>query len=323
MSERDSFQRGTAPLGRFGGTQPLRPQTRPLTNTGALAGQTADMVKKSLQTIESLEPRVELLLRSCERAKLEIPGLEAVQPKHALSPKGEQIVAYLATSLLGKSALVREIQVAVFRFYEAVRLIIRAQAELDRNHPQQQTLEELKLQIFYLCRFHEVFKEDRVLAQLFPAPETLQAKAKTAEMSAVERLKAKKHREELLARAETLRASLAPRMETLLLTLDIIEKDTPMDMRALLTGSTRTARLLALGIGTNAELIATLAAGRQHFQQLDDQLAEVRAGGDTAPLQALIPLLSRLAINARQHPLLRDLFPTSDEGLFPEEQTIT
>lgn len=320
MSTRDSFERHTGPLQRAGGTQPLRPLTRSLVPPETLHAQTYELLTKARASVESLEPRVEILFQACQEAKLAVPGLGVVSLRHPLSPKGEQIVGYLGGNILNKPNWRKEVQVAVFRFYEAVRLIEVAQAELDRKHPQQQTLEELKLQIFYLCRFHEIFKEERVLAQLFPAPQTLNANQPKADINPVERLKQKKQRDEILNKAEILRASLAPRMQTLFMTVDMIEKGTVLDVRALLTGSTRTVRLIAMGITTSPELVSKLKEARDLFQKLEAQLKEAKAGGEVVPLKDTILPLSRLALTCRQHALLRDLFPPSDEGLFPDDE---
>lgn len=320
MSTRDSFERHTGPLQRAGGTAPLRPLTRPLVSPDALRAQTQELLAKARATVESLEPRVEILFQACQAARLAVPGLGVVALRHPLSPKGEQIVGYLGGNILNQPNWRKEVQVAVFRFYEAVRLIEVAQGELERLHPQQQTLEELKLQIFYLCRFHEIFKGERVLAQLFPAPQTLSASQSKADINPVERLKQKKQRDEILNKAEILRASLAPRMQTLLMTVDMIEKGTVLDVKALLTGSTRRVRLVAMGIGTSPDLVNKLKEARDLFQKLEAQLKEAKAGGDVLPLKETILPLSRLAITCRQNALLRDLFPPTDEGLFPDDE---
>jgi hypothetical protein len=319
VSNRDSFQRQTGPLRQAAGTAPLRQGSRPLLGAEALRAQTEDTLGKARLSIETLEPRMELLLRACRAASLPVPGVGNVTYKHPLSPKGEQIVGYMTVMLTSKPELSQEVQIAVFRFYEAVRLCGAVMAALEVNQVQQEVLEELKLQVFYLCRFHEVFKGDRVLAQLFPAPQT--GVAAKPPMSAVERLKYKKAREEVLRKAELLKASLAPRMATLLQTLELIEKGNALEIRGMLTGSTRTARLLALGIGTSAELVQRLQEARSLFDQLGKQLEEAKAGGEVDPLKETIYPLSRLAISCRSHPMMRDLFPQSDEGLFPDGPT--
>jgi hypothetical protein len=316
VSNRDTFQRQTGPLRQGIGTAPLRQGSKPLLGVDTLRAQTEDTLEKAKVSIDTLEPRMELLLRACRSANLPVPGVGHVAYKHPLSPKGEQIVGYLTVMLTTKPDLSQEVQVAVFRFYEAIRLSTAALTAMEVNQLQQEVLEELKLQVFYLCRFHEVFKGDRVLAQLFPAPQT--GVAARPPMSAVERLKFKKAREEVLRKAELLKASLAPRMATLLQTVEMIEKGNALDLRGMLTGSTRTARLLALGIGTSPDLVERLKEARSLYGQLEQQLEEAKAGGEVEPLKDTIYPLSRLALTCRSHPLLRDLFPQSDDGLFPE-----
>jgi hypothetical protein len=324
LTTRDSFERQTGPLQRSAGTQRLQPlartPTRPLLAPDALRAQTQELLAKARATVESLEPRVEILYGACQTAQVAVPGLGVVALKHPLSPKGEQIVNYLAGATFQQPEWRKEVLVAIFRFYEATRLIEVAQGELDRQHPQQHTLEELKLQVFYLCRFHEIFKNERVLAQLFPAPQTLSAPSSKTELNPVERLKQKKQRDEILGKAEILRASLAPRMPTLIMTVEMIEKGTILDVRSLLTGTTRTVRLIAMGISTSPDLVKKLQEARGLYEKLETQLKEAKAGGDVLVLKDTIFPLSRLALTCRQHALLRDLFPPADEGLFPEEE---
>lgn len=316
-SSRDTFQRQTGPLRMAQGTAPLKQGSRPLLATEALREQTEDALNKAKASIETLEPRMELLLRACLAAGLTVPGVGQTTFRHPLSPKGEQIVGYLQGVIKNRPDISKEVQVAVFRFFEAVRLAGAAQAALEVRQLQQSTLEELKLHVFYMCRFHEVFKGDRVLAQLFPPPQSSQA-TKAAPQSAVDRLRQKKQREEILRKAEILRANLEQRMGLLVRTLEMIERGTALDLRAMLTGSTRTARLLALGIGTSPELVDKLTEAKRLYDQLGKQLDEAKAGGEVEPLKETIYPLSRLAISCRANPMLKDLFPATDEGLFPE-----
>jgi len=305
---------------------PLRATTKQLVDPGALRAQTEDILEKSRASLETLQPRIELLMRACNNARLPVPGVGQVDFNHPLSPKGEQIVAYLMGTFASKPEVAKEVQVAVYRYYEAHRLVASVQAALESGVLEQQMLEELRLKLFYLSRFHEVFKGDRVLTQLFPPPQTVSAAdaaAKSAQaLSTVERLKQKKLREDVLRKAEILHASLAPKMQTLAQTLELVEKGGALDIKALITGSSRTARLLALGIGTSPQLVSQLREAKALFEQLGTQLEEAKKeNGDVSPLKETIYPLSKLAITCRAHPMLRDLFPATDEGLFPDETT--
>lgn len=305
---------------------PLRATSKQLVDPDALRAQTEDILEKSRSSLETLQPRIELLMRACQNARLPVPGVGQVEFNHPLSPKGEQIVSYLMGTFASRPEVAKEVQVAAYRYYEAGRMVASVQAALDTEQLQQQMLEELRLKLFYLSRFHEVFKADRVLTQLFPPPQTVapgMAAAKSAQaLSTVERLKQKKIREEILRKAEILQASLGPKMETLTQTLDLVEKGGALDIKALITGSSRTARLLALGIGTSPQLIDQLREAKALYAKLGQQLTEAKKDdGDVNPLKETIYPLSKLAITCRAHPMLRDLFPASDEGLFPEEST--
>ncbi len=322
MSSRDSFQRQTGLLNQAGGTRPLRGATKPLIDPDALRDQTRDILEKSRASLETLQPRIELLMRACLNARLQVPGVGEVEFRHPLSPKGEQIVSYLMGTFAARPEVAKEVQVATFRYYEAARQVEAVQAALDVDQLRQQMLEELKLKLFYLSRFHEVFKADRVLTQLFPPPQTVTVgPGEDKKLSTVERLKQKKLREEVLRKAEILHGSLAPKMDQLNTTLDMIDKGGAIDIKALITGSTRAVRLIALGIGTSPQLVGHLREAKRMFELLAQQLEEAKGGGEVAPLKETIYPLSRLAITCRAHPMLKELFPASDEGLFPDEST--
>ena len=319
---RDSFQRQTGLLNQAGGTRPLRGATKPLIDPEALKAQTAEILEKSRASLETLQPRIELLMRACLNARLQVPGVGEVEFKHPLSPKGEQIVAYLMGTFAARPEVSKEVQVATFRYYEAARQVEAVQAALDVDQLRQQMLEELKLKLFYLSRFHEVFKSDRVLTQLFPPPQTVTAgQGEEKKLSTVERLKQKKLREEVLRKAEILQGSLAPKMDQLNATIDMVEKGGALDIKALITGSTRAIRLLALGIGTSPQLIEQLKEAKRMYELLGQQLEEAKGGGEVAPLKETIYPLSRLAMTCRANPMLKELFPATDEGLFPDEST--
>ena len=159
------------------GTQPLTtPQTAPLAESVALRATVERTYDKAGKLYMNLENRVELLMRSCEAAALAVPGVELAGYNHPVTPKGEKIVTYLKKAMLAKPELARQVQVAAFRYYEAGKVLERTHHALaDENSPLDEALEELKLKFFYLSNYHQEFKGDPILTQLFPPP-----KAKTA-----------------------------------------------------------------------------------------------------------------------------------------------
>ena len=324
LQNRDSYQRQTGPLQVQTGTRPLAP--RPTMDAEALRASAEATLGKARKSIANLEPRIELLLRSCEAANLPVPGVAIGQYKHPISPKGEQIVTYLVTVYHGNPPLAKTVQVVAFRFQDAVNVVDRTQVAMEGQVLTEPLVEELRLKCFYLARFHEEFKGDKVLSQLFPPPQTVQGKPtgatgqQQAPLSTVERLKLKQAREAVLHKAEILAANLAPKMEIMRLTLEMLDKPQGLNIGALFTPETRQARFIAMGIGADKALVGQLREAFQLYNQLQEQLKEARKGGEVEELKETIFPLSRLAITCRKHAVLKDLFPVSDESLVPEEE---
>lgn len=325
LQNRDTYQRQTGMLTPQEGTKPLAP--RPQMDAGVLRATTEGVINKARKSITNLEPRIELLERSCEAANLPVPGVEIGNYKHPLSPKGEQIVTYLQGVYRANPPLAKTVQVVVFRFHDAERVVNRAQGAIDADSMEVQLLEELKLKCFYLARFHEEFKGDRVLSQLFPAPATAQVKAgpqpgaaPPAPMSTVERLKLKQAREAVLHKAEILAANLAPKMEILKAALEMAEQGkAAMNVGAMFTPETRQARFVAMGVGADKALVAQLKEAHRLFGQLQDKLKEARKGGDIDELKETVYPLGRLSVTFKKHAMLKDLFPLGEDMSFPDE----
>lgn len=323
-ANRDSFQRQTGMLNQGRGTAPLGQAargTRPLMDPTALKALTEDMLGKARTSLENLHPRIELLMRACERAALPVPGVEQAPFVHPLSPKGEQIVAYLVATFQAKPELAKEVQVGVYRYHDAARVTEGTAQALEQGMLTQAQLEELKLKLFYLSRYHEEFKGDKVLAQLFPPPQSSQggvAKPGASQaQSMVERLKAKQAREAILSRAEILGANLQPKMATVALVIQMCD-DPKLNLGALFDPMTRQARLIALAMRSNGEALGQLREAHRLFGLLQGQLADARAGGEVDALKATAVPLGQLALSCQKVALLKDLFPLSDQALFPE-----
>jgi hypothetical protein len=324
VQNRDNFQRQqTGLLQKQVGTRPLNATTKQLLDPGLLRTQSEEMLVKARENLEALEARIELLLHACQRSGLTIPGVAVFAFKHPLSPKGEQIVGYLGGVFKENTDIAKAVQVGVFRYHEAVVAADRVAEALEADVMQMPLLEDLRLKLFYLTRYHADFRGDRVLGQLFPAPQTLTPGASvpgaTAPLSTVDRLKQKQAREAVVHKAEILRGSLRPKMDILQNTLDMLDNPRGLNLGALFTPATRTARLLALGLGGNAELIEQLREAKRLFGLLEQQLGGARNGGEVDQLKATLYPLGRLAIDCNKHPLLKDIFPLGEQDLFPAE----
>lgn len=325
MQNRDTFTRQTGMLNQQApGTRQLTgPGTRPLTDPGSLKSQVEALLAKGNGTLQNLEPRMELLIRSCGACGLPLPGVDYGAFKHPVSPKGEQIIGYVAGVLKTNQALARQVQVAVFRFQEASKAVDTATASVAAGTLRPEILEDLKLKLFYMSRLHEEFKGDPVLAQLFPPPQTMTGPLKrpgTAPLSMADRLKAKQARQAILHKAEVLASKLGPKIEVVKLTIEAVEKPS-LNIGQLFTPATRQARLIAMSLGNNKELVDQLRQAVTLYEKLQKMLPDARTSeDDLEPLKDVIQPLSQLALTFKQNAVIKDLFPLGETELFPEQE---
>lgn len=322
MQNRDTYQRQTAPL-QMPGTKPLkRPGTAALMDPDGLKAAVEGLLAKGSQTIQNLEQRIELLIRSCQAAGLAMPGVKVDVLKHPMSPKSDQIIGYLSEVLKTNQTMARAVPVVVYRYQDAVRVSNAAANAVMVNALQPAILEELKLKLFYLSRFHEEFKDDPVLSQLFPAPQTAtstiqKSAAGTMPLSMADRLKAKQASQAVLHKAEILSANLAPKMEVIKAVLENLEAPKGLNLGAMFTPQTRQARMIAMAIGPNRALVASLKQAYTLHGKLAEALKEARKSGEVEPLKEIAYPLSQLAHTCRQQPMLKDLFPPAEDDMFP------
>lgn len=318
LQNRDTYQRTTGMLHTQGGTRPLGGGTRALLDPAALRQQLEAVLERGQTTINGLEQRVEILLLGCQSAQVPVPGLSEIAFKHPRSPKGDQLAAYVAQKITGAPEMAKRVRVVVFRFYDACNVVMRARAALEEDLVNQQLLEELRLKLTFLGHFASEFKDDPVLCQMFPPPKTTATlDPNAAPVSTVERLRQKQAREEVLHKAELLAKKLEPKIEIVRLALAMIREPRGLNVGSLFSPQTRTARLLALGAGNDHDVIARLNALDERFAKLQAGLEEARKGGPVEPLRELIFPLGQVALEARKHVLLKDLFPFGEQDLFP------
>ncbi|HEY9722761.1 MAG TPA: hypothetical protein V6D47_12170 [Oscillatoriaceae cyanobacterium] len=319
LQNRDTYQRSTGLLhNNQGGTRPLGGSgTRPLLDPQALRQQLEAILERGRTTIEGLEQRVEILLHGCNLVNVPVPGLGEVVFKHARTPKGDQLATYVGQKVSTVPDMAKKVRVVVFRFYDACNVAERVRVALEEDQPNQMLLEELRLKLTFLGHFSTEFKDDPVLSQMFPPPKTTASLEKAAPVSTIERLRQKQAREEVLHKAEILAKKLEPKIEIARLALQMIRQPRGLDMGSLFSPQTRTARLLALGAGNDQEVIAKLTQLDERFAKLQAELDKARKGGPVEPLKELLFPLGQVALEARKHVLLKDLFPFGEQDLFP------
>jgi hypothetical protein len=297
--QKDSFQSsGRAPAAP---TQSLGP-----TGTGALARGTVgvpdpELRAKAAALTEKLEPRIELLIRSCQAAALPMPGVHVPAFRHKLPPNADQIMGYLAEALRADAKLAQAVQVAIYRFQQ----VVLATASGD----QRTDLEQLRRQVFYLTNLSAEFKDDRILAMLFPAPQAREGVLKAVQPSAEDRRRTQAMREEAVRRAVALGQGLAPRMAIAALALEALDKGLTHNVTAIFSPQGRQAKMIAVALTGDEATATALRDAHAKFEALKALVPRVRAGeADLEELRPLAVPLGQLGATFEAHPLLKDLF---------------
>lgn len=153
----DRFVASTGPLNR-----------RPVP---AAAEDVAAGLALSREVIGRVEPHIELLLRACEASRIVVPGVGQEPYRHAPPPNALALLKHLVALLGRRTELVREIQIAIFRFYDARAALAALEAAAQ---PSVDGLAELRRKVFYLTHYYGSLRGDPVLDQMFPPPETRQ-----------------------------------------------------------------------------------------------------------------------------------------------------
>jgi hypothetical protein len=315
VSERDTYQRQTGPLNHINQTRPLRTAPSTPAAVDQLRQAAEDFLARARQSLANLEPRLELLMRACERADIPVPGVKEPVYRYPPSAKGEQIIAYLIATFAKREDLVKEVQVGLFRFYDAVQCTDSTEKALQANTLDPTMLEDLKLRLFYLSRYHEAFKGDRVLSQLFPTPPSSPSEAddKSRRLTPAERMRQKQQRERAINEAEILVANMAARVAVIKSALSMIDEHRGIRIGAMIAPQARSARLLAIAIATNLEVFDLLKDFLAAYTRLHECLQEVRHGADVEQIKAPVEGVTALVERGRQQVLLRDVFPPNDQ----------
>jgi hypothetical protein len=306
VSNRDQFVRRTGALNKQDATRPLGG----LGDPSASLAKLASAIEKANEVTRLVEAPMEWLHQAAIRAKLPLPGVPDLAPRHALTPQAEELIAYLFGTFRTDPMLAQVVQVAVFRFYDARKALRAAQSALDDGRPSEEGAEALRLRVYYLVNFHADFARDPLLAKLFPGPKTLAASAPEAPLTNVQRLKIKLVRESALNKAEVMVHELKLKIQAMRQVLDLIDHPSGTLIRDLMNAELRRVRILSMGLKSDEAAIATLRAAITQYAALAEGLAKARRGGETEALEALARPLASLASTCRAHPLLATLFPT-------------
>lgn len=305
---------GTQPLNRTRGTKPLMDES-------VLRLELEQTLSKAARLSTVLENRMELLFHACQSAGLSVPGVYEMEFKHAVSPQGKKIVAYLEKIVHVKPDLARKIQVAIFRYQEATEAHKEARQALKSNTFDETMLEQIKLKFFYLANYHQEFAEDPLLAQMFPKPGgtgTGPLRGNTGQMMPQEIRKYRQMREITVRRAETILKLLQPGMEKAKLMLDHMNDETSRgkSLFDIFNPAQRQERLLAQRLKEDPRCTQVLRNAFTLYQKMHGITQEVKRGGAYEPLQETIDYMGQLASIWTSHHLLREFFPSLRKELF-------
>jgi len=296
----------TQPLVRGTGRAPMDPDTLRLVLEGTLA--------RAGRLAASLEPRVELMARACDLCGLGVPGVrDWGEYRHPVTPKAKKIVSYLSTMLGKNPVLVRQVQVAIFRYKEADRLVVQARDALKSQTFDDVLLEELKLKFYYLAHYHEEFKDDVLLGQLFPAPrETAPANGGLNRNLATSPAAIARYRQErdlVLRRAEALQELLKPGLVRAATWQTYAAESIWKQLAGTVNPHEREERRWAKRFAANTALRDQLALLHQRFEQLGEQMRQVKKGAAFEPLAEVIEAIGRLVPEWQQEPAMQTLYP--------------
>jgi hypothetical protein len=307
------------------------PSQRPpsaLDNNDTLRTVLESTLARAGRHVQNLEQRVELLVRSVQNAGLQIPGVTAFGFKHGVTPQGKKIISYLEKVVQMKPDLARQVQVAIFRYHEAVQVVAKARQALRDGSAGPHTLEEVKLKFFYLSNYHNEFKHDALLAQMFPPPEVPAAGGRapgtghlaargTGLLNASDNPgRYQQMRHATLQRADALIAHLAPGMEMIRRILELQKPAMGSALLDMFNPQTKRERLMAQRLKEDHRAGKHVASALQLYGQLKEHISEVKRGAKYEPLAEVMEYMANLLGVWHQHPVLREFFPQLNRDLF-------
>lgn len=303
-------------------------ESKPLTreqalSPGALRTLTEQTIAKAAPLAESLEPRVELLLHAFAAIGVPVPGVEIGEFKHALTPNSTKIVAYLTRAMQVKPGLPRQMAVAVFRYHEAVQTVQKARQAMEEDVLPPNILEELKLKFFYLANYHEEFKGDPILTQLFPPPKAGKAtatlkKRSTTPLTAAELLKQRQAKDAAIRHAETYLNQLRPKIEQIKLVSTMQQQGNRLNLAAMIKPQERKASAIVKGLRSDERGLEQLGRALKLYEQFQGALVAAKKSGDVEPLKVFIDCFHQMAAAWEAHPVLKELVTTKDLPAPPE-----
>jgi hypothetical protein len=267
---------------------------------------------------------VEVLVRACREVGLAVQGPEEGAPyQYELSPRTEQVVAYLVGKMPSDEDLTRRVQAALLQFYGGKRAIDQAEAQLLTQTLGDQHVEALKHALFFLSRFGTQFQGDQALALVFPSPVSVQAPAgkpapppptRMASPQPKPPVRPSGDQDPLMLKVGNLMAYLAPKMETLRMALAMLDP-TKAGKIDLMARNARLARELGNNVKReNRPLLTTLNEAYDLYVGLTRDFRTTLPGGLPDNVKQNYFRLRVLTMNFFKEPLLKELFPPGEKA---------
>lgn len=311
----DNFVRGTQ-------AWPPRP-TQPLSLPPLDSGweKIVEGAKKLQETVETVRERFELIYRSAHTAGVLDRSFEYLDLKYEVPPHQKWMLDELTRTLRAPIPLRRDILVALNRFQSALYLLeeIEEAQAYPNDPPREGLFEETRLHAYHLSTVSEIFRENSMLANLFPTARAT-APSLTGRLSTTGEIEfQKKNLEQLSEQAHALMSRTIfwpPLFKPL---LDI---RTPQGLPAtkLVTIRQAPARILGLRLLREPKVLDML----QNVINLRERLQHVLAGLQNVDPETAIKRLRNLHRELSEyvrlcklHPLLKDMLVSSGQAAAP------
>lgn len=269
------------------------------------------MVAKGRATMARLGLRMAMLAEGCRRAGV---AIEAFGPPRSLSPKGEQVVAYVSQAVAAGGPLAKHLPAACAGFARAGRALDALEGAAA---PGPAELEEGRRALMFLTRLPEQLATDPVLADVFPPPPTLEvAGAPPAPAPRAAVPPAGRARQGAAARAGRVVAELAPKFDIVRVIALMLDPTRAMQLRDIVNDTAALARKVAQRlrrypreVGQLQEAEALFVKLRRELDMRGEQMSDAEVGALLDPLLTLVAKFHRAME-------LGDLFPTNQMPAF-------
>ena len=253
-----------------------------------------------------LGPRIDFLLRAALTAGLPLPGVDAAILDTPCSPTGEKFVSYLVPVLQRDPQLAQSVTIAITYFRTVTEQVEQFERGPRWKRPD---IGRFRAMLLYLGNLPGHFKRDAILCSLFPmapAEVKLDKPKVTPKFVAPERRAAL---EAILKKAKALQTELHPKMSTVKMALDDLEKPVFKTLGGMIAPGAARLKLVVLAMRGRPELEQRARESLELYQKFLLVLRKSETAIEEAEaLKDLAIPLGRLAQDYQDEPQLAALF---------------